>query len=81
MNYPHSTMHLVYNGSSCELIILNTAEFICLKTIVLALEIQLNIQRDKWNLYERHQNNIGPLLENCYLPTWSWSQVDLHTSD
>ena len=75
-------MHLVNNGSICELIILNTTEFICLnKMIVLALEIQLNIKRDKWNLYERHQNNIGPLLENCYLPSSCWGQVDLNTPD
>ena len=74
-------MHLENNGSSCELVILNTSEFICLKTIVLALEIQLNIQRDKWNLYEGHQNNREPVLENCYLPTSYWGQVDLHTPD
>ena len=45
------------------------------------IRIQLNIQKDKWNLWERHQNNKGPLLENCYLPTWGWGQVDLHTPD
>ena len=45
------------------------------------IRIQLYIQKDKWNLWERHQNNKGPLLENCYLPTWGWGQVDLHTPD
>ena len=45
------------------------------------IRIQLNIQKDKWNLWERHQNNKGPLLENCYFPTSCWGQLDLHTPD
>ena len=45
------------------------------------IRIQLNIQKDKWNLWERHQNNKGPVFENCYLPTSCWGQVDLHTPD
>ena len=45
------------------------------------IRIQLNIQKDKWNLWERHQNNKGLLLENCYFPTSCWGQLDLHTPD
>ena len=50
-------------------------------TIVFGFRIQLNIQKDKWNLWERHQNLIGTPLENWYLPTSCGGQVNLHTPD
>ena len=31
VKYPHSAIHLVNNGSCCELIILNTTKFLCLQ--------------------------------------------------